>query len=123
MKTDVRRERASKESVPPAARNRRRWFVASYDSPNDKRRLRIMKVLSGYGARVQYSVFECILRPRDFEQMCSRLREIVDKTEDDLRIYPLCGSCLHKVVMLGNAEVRQEEPFIIVGGGKVLMDD
>lgn len=38
------------------------WVVA-YDSPNNKRRRKLAKLLEGYGERLQWSVFECRLHP------------------------------------------------------------
>ncbi|MBR8835369.1 MAG: CRISPR-associated endonuclease Cas2 [Stigonema ocellatum SAG 48.90 = DSM 106950] len=36
-------------------------YVVAYDVPCDKRRKKISDLLEGYGQRVQYSVFECLL--------------------------------------------------------------
>jgi len=36
-------------------------WVVCYDVVDDRRRYRIMKTMTGYGDRVQYSVFECEL--------------------------------------------------------------
>lgn len=36
-------------------------YTISYDIPDDKRRLKIAKILLDYGPRVQYSVFEAQL--------------------------------------------------------------
>ena len=38
------------------------YVVVSYDITNDRRRLKVMKTLEGFGERVQYSVFECRLK-------------------------------------------------------------
>jgi CRISPR-associated protein Cas2 len=37
------------------------FYVVSYDIPEDRKRDRASKTLLDFGARVQYSVFECIL--------------------------------------------------------------
>ena len=102
------------EKVPPAQRNRRHWVVVSYDSPNDRRRTKVMKTLEGYGHRVQYSVFECELRPADLEKLKARLKTLIQPEEDDIRFYDLCESCQGKVTMLGRAKMYRQT---IVGGG------
>jgi len=35
--------------------------LSGYDIPSDKRRKKVSDLLEGYGQRVQYSVFECVL--------------------------------------------------------------
>ena len=37
--------------------------VVAYDIAYNKRRNKIAKCLEGYGIRVNYSVFECVLKP------------------------------------------------------------
>ena len=36
-------------------------YVVTYDIPSNKRRKKVSDLLEGYGRRVQYSVFECLL--------------------------------------------------------------
>lgn len=103
------------EGVQSAPRRRRQWLVVSYDIPDDKRRMQVMKILSGYGQRVQYSVFECEMRPQDVEEMTRRLRQAIQRTQDDIRIYRLCESCVGKVEMLGKAERFAIVSTIFVG--------
>ena len=53
------------------------FILVSYDIPNDKRRLKVMKAVQDYGTRVQYSVFECELtapQPESGGTDCARPR-------------------------------------------------
>ncbi len=102
------------ESVPPAPRNRRAWVVVAYDIPDDRRRTKVMKLLEGYGNRVQYSVFECELRPADLDELKVRMRRLIRKEEDDVRFYPLCQSCLEKATALGKARLHRHAAFVLV---------
>lgn len=102
------------DKVPPAARNRRQWTVVTYDIPDDKRRTKIMKTLAGYGQRVQYSVFECELRPTDLEKLKVALRKLLVEAEDDIRFYALCDSCVKKITALGKAQIHRHVSFLIV---------
>ena len=90
------------------------FVVVSYDIPDDKRRLKIMKTLEGFGERVQYSVFECRLRRQDLERLRKRLKELVQEKEDDVRFYLLCEQCVPRIVPLGKAEVTPEMHYRIV---------
>ncbi len=105
---------ADAEKVPPAQRNRRHWVVVSYDTPNDRRRTKVMKTLEGYGHRVQYSVFECELRPADLEKLKTRLKALIQPEEDDIRFYDLCENCQGKVTMLGRAKMYRQVGSVVV---------
>jgi CRISPR-associated protein Cas2 len=100
--------------LPPPRRNRRHWVVVSYDIVDDRRRTQVMKTLSGYGHRVQYSVFECEVRPGDLEKLKVRLKALVHADEDDIRIYQLCETCLGKVITLGKGKRYRQVPYVVV---------
>ncbi len=102
------------ERVAPMQRTRRHWVVVSYDIPDDRRRTRVMKTLEGYGHRVQYSVFECELRPADLDRLKARLKVLIQKEEDDIRFYDLCENCQAKVTMLGRAKMYREKGSVVV---------
>lgn len=97
-----------------APRDRRRWFVVSYDIPDNKRRTKVMKLLEGYGRRAQYSVFECHVAPEEMQQLEKRLLSVIDKRQDDVRIYVCCDACARKARMLGKAERYQAPSFLIL---------
>lgn len=101
---------AGKESAPP--RRRRQWMVVSYDIADDRRRTKVMKTLLGYGRRVQYSVFECEVRPAQVAELQGRLRRIIRPEQDSVRFYLLCEECLGKVVTLGLGEVYRLQPMV-----------
>jgi CRISPR-associated protein Cas2 len=111
-----RLEQDELETVAPALRHRRQWVVVSYDIVDDKRRNKVMKTLEGFGHRVQYSVFECELRPADLEKLKARLRGLIVPQEDDIRFYQLCENCLGKVTMLGRAKMYREKAYEIITG-------
>jgi len=76
--------------------------VVAYDITDDKRRNKIAKCLEGYGVRVNYSVFECVLKPARFKQMKASLEKLLDSDEDTIRIYQLCKECIKKVSVMGD---------------------
>lgn len=109
-----KRQPHSREEVGPTPRKMRNWVLISYDIPDDRRRTKVMKTLSGYGRRVQYSVFECELRPADLENLKVRLRQLIHADADDVRFYQLCEACLGKTTMLGKAELHRHAPYSVV---------
>jgi CRISPR-associated protein Cas2 len=106
--------RSEDEHVATALRNRRHWVVVSYDVADDRRRHKVMKTLEGYGHRVQFSVFECELRPADLEKLKARLKTLIQPAEDDIRFYDLCESCQGKVTMLGKARAYRQASAVVV---------
>jgi CRISPR-associated protein Cas2 len=90
-------------------------YVVAYDIPDDRRRLRVATLLLDYGARVQESVFECLLRnPGKLAQMKDRLKKVVDPDEDAVRIVPVCAGCAEGLIILGRGERTVEQDVYIL---------
>jgi CRISPR-associated protein Cas2 len=81
------------------------FYVVVYDIPCDKRRKKVSDLLEGYGKRVQYSVFECILTDAKYRELCQRLRKQVKLSEDNVRFYPLSRHTLSQVETWGGQPV------------------
>lgn len=77
------------------------FYVVVYDIPCDKRRQKVSNLLEGYGKRVQYSVFECVLAQAKYEELQQRLRKQIKLEEDSVRFYPLSGHTLGQVETWG----------------------
>jgi CRISPR-associated protein Cas2 len=65
------------------------FTVVSYDIVDDKRRTKVFKLLKGYGAHVQFSVFECELDDGQLARLKVELLELVDPHLDSVRLYQL----------------------------------
>ncbi|MGK7946149.1 MAG: CRISPR-associated endonuclease Cas2 [Microcystaceae cyanobacterium] len=89
-------------------------YVIAYDIPCDKRRKAISDLLTGYGTRVQYSVFECVLSKKKYEELRKRLRRVYKDDEDSLRFYPISGHTLSQVEVWGDPPLTQPPTSIIV---------
>ena len=90
------------------------FYVISYDIRDDKRRLKLARTLEAHGERVQYSVFECVLKVKDFETLNASLKELIDEGEDSLRIYRLCPPCVERISTCGKAVVTTVPDVFIV---------
>lgn len=65
-------------------------YDVSTETKEGRRRLRkVATACCGFGQRVQNSVFECRLNLAQLEELEHRLLQIIDVTEDRLRIYRL----------------------------------
>lgn len=78
--------------------------LIAYDVIEDKRRVRIAKILEDYGDRVQYSVFEALLKKKEIAEMTQRVEKEIEPEEDSIRIYQLCRGCESRIETLGQGE-------------------
>jgi CRISPR-associated protein Cas2 len=83
------------------------FWIICYDTPSDKRRREIVKIMESYGQRAQYSVFECDITDREQITLEGKLGKVVDEDEDDIRFYPLNQADIKRVRTLGkNAKMN-----------------
>lgn len=90
------------------------FYVVAYDIPDNKRRNKLFKAMKGFGIHTQFSVFECTLDDKEFVRMTKKIKSMIDEKEDDIKIYPLCNSCLQKVESHGKAVLNKEEQVIVI---------
>ena len=81
-------------------------LLVTYDvetvTPQGQRRLRkVAKICEAYGHRVQKSVFEVVCRETDKVRLVAALQEVIDPTQDSIRIYRLPAHALDNVEHLG----------------------
>ena len=89
-------------------------YIVSYDITETKRRTRLRKNLLRFGNGVQFSVFECDLVPRELERMKKSIAAIIDKCEDNVRIYPICEKCANSVDVYGGKPLEKNEIFYVI---------
>ncbi|MDT8898210.1 CRISPR-associated endonuclease Cas2 [Thermanaerothrix sp. 4228-RoL] len=92
----------------------RAFYVLAYDIADDRRRLKIARLMESLGERVQESVFEAYLTPRELERLLKRVERVLVVEEDSLRIYRLCGGCKGTIRTLGRARLTPPPGAIIV---------
>jgi CRISPR-associated protein Cas2 len=90
------------------------FYIIVYDIPSDKRRLKVANLLEGYGKRVQYSVFECVLTQVKYDELRQRLKKKVKLTEDNIRFYPLSRHTLSQVDVWGIGLPLTEFPSSVI---------
>jgi CRISPR-associated protein Cas2 len=94
--------------------SQRRMHAVFLDIIDDKRRTRLMKLLKGYGARVQYSVFECYLRPAQRRKLQSQIARLIDTQVDSVRFYQLDARAVAAITVMGVGQVSDDPPFVVV---------
>jgi len=90
-------------------------YLIAYDIADDGRREDVATLLSGYGPRVQLSVFECEMRSRrEAARLRGKIRDLIDPVEDQVRVYPLNEQAARGVVVLGARVIEERQDFWIV---------
>jgi len=95
--------------MSPLGEPSRTLYVVAYDIPDDRRRTRVHKILSGFGKWTQYSVFECFLSEKERVALMEKLKRVLKAGEDSVRLYPLCKACVEKVETVGSEKPKEEK--------------
>ncbi len=74
-------------------------LLITYDIVSDKRRKKIDKLLSEYGFRVNYSVFELEVTASKYDMLCEALSSLMG-TRDSVRIYRHSKESIKKSIEL-----------------------
>lgn len=90
-------------------------MLVAYDIADPKRLQRIAKVMKDYGQRVQKSIFEVEVTPRQFSVMKWRTEAEMVPSEDGVKYFPLCGRCCDTVITYGrNMRIEEQGSYLIV---------
>ncbi len=96
-------------------------YVICYDIVSDKLRAKVAKELENYGKRMQYSVFECRLSKKKFQELYGKLVKLMMEVEEgdtsNIRIYVLCQTCEEKIRTIGvepDGRQIEREPVIVL---------
>ena len=90
------------------------FYVIRYDVPCDRRRKKIANLLEGYGQRVQYSVFECNLSSKKYQQLSNELKKHYCEAEDSIRFYPISQHTYSQIEIWGNIPITKPPGSTIV---------
>ena len=82
-----------------------------YDITEDKPRIKLSKLLSSYGVRVQKSAFEASLNKKQYEKLIFELDRYVGR-EDSIRVYKMYEDS--EVITYGKADEAIFDDVIIV---------
>ena len=90
------------------------YLVIAYDTPSDKRRTRLVKVLKRYGERRQFSLFEARVNRDQLAKLEQDLIRVVDEADDTLAIYFLTPETLKRTFRIGHGALKSlEEPDFV----------
>lgn len=76
-------------------------YIVSYDIESDKNRKKVAEVLLEYGVRVQYSVFECLLKKNELPELYDKIKPLISEKTDSVIFCPVCLNCSSKKEVIG----------------------
>ena len=83
------------------------YILITYDISSTKKRNKIDKILSSYGVRVNFSVFELDIKSHILEKLKVDLKKYMDKN-DSIRIYILNKTSMQSAIELNE---KRKLPF------------
>lgn len=86
-------------------------YIVTYDIRDPKRLRRVFRACKDYGLHLQLSVFECDLTGAEKIDFESRLRGLIDSSEDQILF-----------ISLGPSETRGERVITSIGQGYIRVD-
>lgn len=93
----------------------RGFILVAYDVSDDRMRQRLHRRLLAVLPRVQKSVFEGPVAPRELDEVRRAIREEVDLSGDTVRVIHLCARCREATELYGTSRVVpvKEEDIVI----------
>lgn len=90
------------------------YDVNTEDDDGRRRLHRVAKTCENWGQRVQYSVFECLVDPAQWERLKAQLIERIDPEVDSLRFYFLGSNWRRRVEHIGAKAAYDPEGTLVV---------
>ena len=96
------------------------FYIICYDTPSNKRRRKLHKLLKNYAVTVQKSVFETILDGPRFEEMMKKIAKLGDEAVDSIRVYRMTREAQKQMTVIGLPGILEDPDHILVQTGTVL---
>jgi CRISPR-associated protein Cas2 len=99
------------------SRDAARRYLIAYDITDDRRRTRVATKLSGYGDRIQYSVFVVDGRPAKLVRLRATLSRLIDPTSDSVLICdlgPVSGDLDRRFDIIGHRRPITDESILVL---------
>ena len=91
------------------------FYLIIYDIADEKRLVKVAKMMENYGVRVQKSVFEASLTKKVLKKLRLDLLQVIDIDEDGLKFFPLCPKCEPRLIIIGAGErPALMQPLLII---------
>jgi CRISPR-associated protein Cas2 len=84
------------------------FYIISYDTPSDRRRRKLHKVLKNYAVPVQKSVFETFLDGPRFDELIAKILPHIDPSIDSVRVYNMTRESQKQMKVWGYPGIIEE---------------
>jgi CRISPR-associated protein Cas2 len=94
----------------------RHRVLVCYDISSDKRRDKIAKACESYGARIQFSVFECPLDELKHQQLKAELESLINREEDQVlfvTLGPESGDASLRIDAIGRSYTQRSRVVVV----------
>ena len=87
------------------------FVLVIYDIIDNKKRVKLAKLLLGYGFRIQKSAFEAKLTESKYRKLLTELK-MYESAEDSIRVYRIIGT--GNVTVFGEEKDTELEDVIVI---------
>lgn len=91
--------------------NHKRYWI-SYDISSDHRRHLLSQLLTGWGVRVQYSAFECVLNQHEIKKLQRQINRLIRAEQDQVVILQCAAPGRPTHPLLGRPHDHQHNYWI-----------
>ena len=94
----------------------RHRILVCYDISSDKRRDKVAKSCESYGARIQFSVFECPLDELRLQKLKGQLEELINRDEDQVifvTLGPESGDASLRIEAIGRPYSQRSRVVVV----------
>ena len=97
--------------VPDSAESDKVFVLIIYDIMENKKRVKLAKLLQGYGFRIQKSAFEAVITKKKYKKLLSVLAPFGNR-EDSIRVYKIIGK--GQITNIGKPMENKQEDVILI---------
>lgn len=87
------------------------FVLIIYDIIDNAKRVKLSKLLLGYGFRIQKSAFEAVITKKKYKELLSHLPAFTS-TDDSIRVYKIIGK--GQVIHFGKPVEDENEDIIVI---------
>ena len=87
------------------------FVLIIYDIAENKTRVKLSKMLLGYGFRIQKSAFEAVITKKKYQELLGRLPAYTS-SQDSIKVYKIIAK--GQVVPFGRSDEDSQEDIIVI---------
>jgi len=97
--------------IPDTENNDKVFILIIYDIVSNQKRLKLAKLLQGYGFRIQKSAFEATITKKKYKELLEKLPAYVER-DDSIKVYKIIGK--GQVTSFGKVTDSTQEDVIVI---------